>query len=94
MTSFAAFRIGEMVSEMSMRRPSLDDPHRLEMLDAFTANDSLEDLAPLHRALGRDEHGNRLPDSLLRRVSKQPLSPVVPRQNDALQRLADDGVVG
>ena len=61
----SAFRIGEIVSEMSMRRPSLDTLHRLEMLDAFTANNSLEDVLLFTKPIRRDEHGNRLPDSFL-----------------------------
>ena len=46
------------------------------MLDAFTANDSLENLLLFTKTIRRDEHGNGLPNRLLRRVSKQPLGPL------------------
>ena len=72
----------------------LAHPHGLEMLDVFTPNDSREDVLLFTNPLRRYEHRNRLPDGLVRRVSKDPLSPFVPRQDHALQRLADDRVIG
>ena len=48
-----------------MRRTVLGHTHRLEMLDSFTANDSLEDLLLFIATIGREEHGNRLPDRLI-----------------------------
>src|SRR4030095_5118239 len=63
------------------------------MLDALTANDSREDLLLLILTFGWNEYRDRLPDGLVGAVAKQTLSAFVPRQDDALQRLADDGVL-
>ncbi len=71
-----AFRIGEMVSEMSMRRAVLGHTHRLKVLDSFTANDSLEDLLLFIETLGRDQHGNRLPDRLMWRCIRTAAQPL------------------
>ena len=53
-----------------------------------------DDLVFLGDALGRDDQGDVPADGLRGGVAEQPLGAGVPALNDAVQRLADDGVVG
>jgi hypothetical protein len=67
--------------------------HGLKVLDPIPGTEACENLAFLVATLGRDQHGDRLPDRLAGGVAKQMLSACVPGQNDALQGLADDRIV-
>ncbi len=67
---------------------------RLEVLDPLAAAEPLQDRALLVVPLRRDDQGDRPADGLLGRVAEEPLGPGVPRADDAVERLADDRVVG
>ena len=69
-------------------------PHRLEVLDPLAAAEPVQDVALLVQPLGRDDQGDRPADGLGGGVAEEPLGPGVPRPDDAVERLADDRVVG
>src|SRR5689334_2344331 len=63
------------------------------MMDPLPARDSFEDLGDLVRGLGRREHRNMPSDDLLGFIAEDSLRAPVPTPDDAVQILADDGVV-
>ena len=95
MTCPAASRMGEIARETSRRRPSLDMRTVSEVLDWLpTANFGRGSPVPRSGARGEMRHGDRLADDLMRRVAKEALSAGVPREDHAVEILADDGVMG
>ena len=72
----------------------LPPPHGFVRGDHLAAFHPPEDLGFLVFALGRNEDRDRLPDHLRRGVAEHPLRAFVPGGDDALERLADDRVVG
>ena len=74
--------------------PVLGHPDGLVMVDHLAPAQPRQDLALLVMQLGRDEAGDRLADHLVRRIAENAGRTGVPRGDPALQRLADDGVVG
>ena len=64
------------------------------MLDPFPAAEPLQDRPLLVVSLRRDDQGDRLADRLVGRVTEKALGPGVPRSDDAVERLADDRVLG
>ena len=93
MTWPASSLIGEMVSDTRMRWPSLAHPHGLEVFDPLPGLQGGDDLVLFGDAVRRNDQGDVTPDGLLGRVAEQPLGGGVPALDDAVQRLADDGVV-
>ena len=63
------------------------------MLDAFSARDAGEDVGQLEGAVMGDDGADRLADDLLGRVSIEPFGRPVPAEDDAIEILAEDGVV-
>src|SRR5436190_17413841 len=63
------------------------------MVDLLATPDVADDVVFLGLSLRRDDAPDRLADHLLGGEAEQPLRPRVPRGDDAVQRLADDGVV-
>ena len=94
MTRPAPSRTGETVREMSIRRPSLETRDRLEVLDPLPAAKPRQDLVLLVLPLRRDDQGDRPAYGLLGGVAEEPLGPGVPCPDHALERLADDRVLG
>ena len=74
--------------------PVLGHPDGLVMVDHLAPAQPRQDLALLVMQLGRDDAGDRLADHLVRRIAENAGRTGVPRGDPALQRLADDGVVG
>ena len=72
----------------------LAHPHRLEVGDALAAPQAIEDLRHFVGPLGGDDHVDRAPDRLARGVAVEPLGAGVPARDHAVERGADDGVVG
>ena len=64
------------------------------MIDPLTLPDPVEDLAFLLTKLRRNDQIDRLADGLGGRIPEQALRAFVPREDDAFERLADDGIVG
>jgi hypothetical protein len=87
-------RIGEIVSENVEAAAVLGDANRLEVLDPFAAPEPLEDGTFLVVPLRGDDQRDRPAHGLGRRVAEHAFGPRVPTCDDALERLADDGVVG
>ena len=63
------------------------------MVDPFSPSDSLENDGFLVKSLWRNENSHRFAHGFLSRVAKQPFRALVPARNDAIEILADDGVV-
>ena len=72
----------------------LGHPHRLEVLDPLPAAEPRQDLALLVRRSGGMIRVIGWPTASSARVAEEPLGPGVPRADDAVERLADDRVVG
>ena len=66
----------------------------LEVVDALTPPDLREHLVFLRPSLGRNDQRDVLTDRLLGRPAEQSLGRRVPRADDAVERFADDDVVG
>ena len=64
------------------------------MLDALAAADSFEEFGRLIRAIGRRQNGYGIADRLLRRVAIDSACTVIPTDDTALQRLAEDSILG
>src|SRR5207253_2160359 len=75
-------------------RAVLAPPHGLEVLHRFAAAETLQDTLLLLAPVGRNDEEDRLADRLGRRVAEELLGRPVPRRDGAVQRLADDRVVG
>ena len=63
------------------------------MIDALSPRDSFQDVRNLIDDFRGCKRGDMLSDDLVFLVSEDPLSTPVPGQDDAVQILADDGVV-
>ena len=75
-------------------RAVLAQARGLVVLDVLTAPQALEDAGQLFAVVRRDEQRDRLADRLLGRVSVEARRGRVPRRDHAVERLADDGIVG
>jgi hypothetical protein len=64
------------------------------VVDDLAAPDARQHLGLLGQPLGGDDQGDVAPDRLRGRPAEHPLGGAVPAGDDAVQRLADDGVVG
>ena len=64
------------------------------MIDPFAGPDPTKNDRLFLDAIRRKNDGYRLPEDFGRCVAKEPLRGSVPRQNDAMQVLGDDRVVG
>jgi hypothetical protein len=64
------------------------------VIDALTPSQLLEYLALFGAELGGNNDGNRLPDCFLRCEPKKAGGSRVPRPDEAIQRLADDRIIG
>jgi len=64
------------------------------VIEAVAAADVLEDFRLLVVELLRNQDGDRPADDLFGRVAEQALGGAVPADDDAVEGLADDGVVG
>ena len=64
------------------------------MLDPLAAPDTRQDLGLLAAMVRGDDHGDRVADGLGGGVAEEPFGATVPALDDAVQVLADDGVVG
>ena len=94
MTLPSSSLIGEIVSDTTIGRPSLPHALGLEMVDAPPGPQARDDLVLLAEALGRDHQRDVAADRLLGGVAEQPLGGRVPALDRAVERLADDRVVG
>jgi hypothetical protein len=72
----------------------LVDPYGLEAIDAFPPADPRQDIDLFLLNLRRYEPGDRLADHFRCAVTEQELGPLVPRGDDAFERLANDAVFG
>ena len=63
------------------------------MIDALSAPDSLEDAGLLIDMVGGNQDGNGLADCLRRGVAEHGLGAPIPGHDDAVQALADDGII-
>src|SRR5690348_16150024 len=70
------------------------DARRLIVLDALATSEPSDDLGLLAVQLARNERQNRFADDLLRGVPEEAFRGRVPRRDDAVERLADDRVIG
>ena len=66
----------------------------LERLDLFTLAQTLNDLDLLMLAFGWNDDADRLTDRLRGCIPEHPLGAGIPRRDDPVQVLADDGIVG
>src|SRR4051794_30241855 len=64
------------------------------MFDALPASDTRDDVGNLLDALRDSKHCNRFSDCLFRGVTEDTLGSAVPAENDSVQTLADDRVLG
>ncbi len=71
----------------------LAHPDGLEVFDPLAAADLREHDVFFAQAVRRDQHRDRLADSVCGRVAEQALSAAIPRGDDAVQILADNRVV-
>jgi hypothetical protein len=67
--------------------------HGFERLDPFAACDAGNDPVFLALAIGRDQLADRLPDHLCFGEAEDAGRGRIPRLNNAIQRLADDGII-
>ena len=65
-----------------------------EVIHTFTTLQAAQDVRFFLQALGRNQNSDWLSDRLFSGIAEQTLSAVVPASNDAVEILADDGVVG
>jgi hypothetical protein len=72
----------------------LGDPDGFVMLDPLARSQPAEDDIFFAVALGRNQHRHGASDGLVRRVAEQSLGPLVPGDDPAFERLADDRIVG
>src|SRR6185312_12411043 len=67
---------------------------RLVVVDSVAPHEPADDVSFFVMALRRDQDVDRLPDRLLGRPAEDPRRAGIPASNDAVERLADDGIVG
>jgi len=75
-------------------RPVLADADGLVVLDALAADEAREDGRLLVGVVFGDEDGDGPADDLVGRVAEDVLGRAVPARDAAVERLADDGVLG
>ena len=63
------------------------------MFDPFSAAEAVENIRDFVRAVGIGEYGNRVPYDLRSGIPEVFLRSAIPTANDAIQILADDGVL-
>src|SRR5207244_4719000 len=68
--------------------------YRFEVIDLLASANTSEHIFFFRPSVVWNDEENVLADRLGLRVSEQPLCAVIPRRNDAVHRLAHDGVVG
>ena len=78
---------------MGMLPTVLGLPQGFKVVDLLALAEAGEDLNFLRPSIVRNDQENVLADGLGRRVAKESLRRPVPRRDDAVQRLADDGIV-
>ncbi len=76
------------------RGPVFSAPDGFIVADGLTGTDLAKDEVFLVLSVGGNDHANRPADRLGSGVAKHPLGRCIPRLDDAVQVLADDGVVG
>src|SRR5690606_36529349 len=76
------------------QRAVLAPAHGLEVVDALPATYLGEDARLLRLAVRRQQDGDRPADHLVGAIAEQALGALVPTHDDAVEILADDGVVG
>ena len=74
--------------------PILTASYGFKVVDPLAASYAFEDHVLFQQAVSREQPGNRLTDHFLGCVSEDRLGSPVPARDDALERLADDRVVG
>ena len=74
-------------------RAVLAPANGVEVVDALAAPDVRQDHVLFAKAIGRDQHGDRLTDRPRRPCTEQLFCAAVPGGDDAVEILADDGVV-
>src|SRR3954451_12920074 len=67
---------------------------RFVLMDPLALADPVEDAADLGAPLLRDDEVDMPPDGLFRGIAEQALCGPVPGGDNAIERLADDGIVG
>jgi len=87
-------RIGDTVNEISIRLPSLRWRTRFVVIDGLAAPDARQYSRLFVHAIPRDQDGHRLADGFLGRIAEHPLGAAIPGLDDAVEILADNGVVG
>ena len=70
------------------------DSHRFEVVHPFPFTQSCKNLLLLLQPVQRNDKRDGLANRFLRRPAEKTLRAGVPRLNDAIQVLADDGIVG
>src|SRR5579872_1288618 len=78
----------------SEQPPILTPAKRLEMIDSFTSFQSFKNLRFLIPTIFGNDQGDVPAHSFLAGVTEQPLRALIPTGDDAVQSLADNGVVG
>src|SRR5207237_9343394 len=72
----------------------LPSPYRVEVFDALASGEPLQDLGLLVLPPRRNQERDRLADDLVRGVAKEAVRAFVPARDEAIERFADDAVVG
>jgi hypothetical protein len=66
----------------------------LKVINPLASSDARQDFAFLAPQLGRDQQRDRLADHLGRRIAEDAFGAFIPGGDDAVEVLADDGIVG
>ena len=77
------------INPLAVLRP----PYRLEVVDPFTSPDARDDIVFLRKPLLRNDQRDVPAHRLGLGPAEHALGSPIPRRNDAVERLADDGVV-
>jgi hypothetical protein len=68
-------------------------PNGFIVFDALAASNALHDRFFLLPVIGRNENRDRLADDFLGQMAKNALRATIPTRDDAIDVIADDGVV-
>ncbi len=79
---------------MGIERPVLPLPDRLEVRDRLAGPDARQDHVFFGLPIGGNDHADRLADGFGGGVAEHAFGRAVPGGDDAVQILADDGIVG